>query len=148
MNPRALIDVEFHTRFLFFILSYLVCIYLISNLMPFLFFPSNWHNLLWRYVHVWLWHNFHCAYFMCLTLVVSHFISCWADFTFLIPAQGHTMPRSEDKVQKQFKAVFGYLWQIHGVCTVLDVIITIEFYNWGAHDHWWCFRRSKCLLSA
>jgi hypothetical protein len=59
------------------------------------------------------------------------FIPC---VTFLIPTQGHTMPRSDDKVQKQLKVVFGYLWQIHGVCTASDVIITIEFCNWMTLD--------------
>ena len=57
INPRALINVESHTQFKFNILSYLVCIYLISNLMHFLFLPSDWHNLLWRYTHAWLWCN-------------------------------------------------------------------------------------------
>jgi hypothetical protein len=99
----------------------------------FLFCYSDWHNLLWRFVLVWSTRIFDASLFIgsqCILSLFAPLLTACLYSLSTMPGLPHTMPESNEEVQEQVHAVFGYrpcLWQICVVCAILngEDVITI-----------------------
>jgi hypothetical protein len=111
------------------ILCHMICLLLIPKTLNLLHY---WRNLLWWLALVWhLVLNMFKFLFMinASTCLIGSYSTWYLLFLYLTMAGlPHTMPESDEEVQRQVEEVFGFkpcLWQIHVVHSVLagkDVI--------------------------
>jgi hypothetical protein len=116
--------------------------WLISCDLKPLFCYSDW---LWRFALIWSTRIFDASLFIgsrhVLLLFASLLTACLHSLS-TMPGLPHTMPESDEEVQEQVHAVFGYrprLWQIRVVCVILngDDVITIAPTGSGKSLTYW-----------